>query len=393
MLTALLTPAKLRKKVTFRSPVITQVSPSPEPESDTESNTSSTYAEAGTDDELDEAMAIAESSDWTREEDRIICLRKAEGESWAEIGQELDRGRRQCQLRYRALCAHAKELGLAKDMLAKLYIDDDAAADTDTNTDAAEESASDSTKKKKKKKKKRVRSKSKKSEDSDMDTDAAAESDSDNTIKKKKKKKRARSKSKKSETPVTKSKPRGRSKTRNKSKSKSKKREKDPSPSSSSSNGEESDSEPEPVVVVVEKKKKRRSSKRGRSKSNTKTKKREASPEPEPEPELEPEPEPEHVLPYNPSYNYNPVEEDFTTEYWAQRQYIYDTLHSTRYPGQKLLRPDRFYSASDCRVLAGLEAKYRADKWLHIQADFCNATGRMVAADVLRAKFYEDGEE
>lgn len=81
---------------------------------------------------------------------------------------------------------------------------------------------------------------------------------------------------------------------------------------------------------------------------------------------------------------------DPEAEYWAQRRYIYDTQYSIMYPDQKVLRPDRFYSESDCRVLAGLEARYRANKWLYIQADFCNATGRMVEAEILKAKFYED---
>ncbi|KAI0193954.1 hypothetical protein EV127DRAFT_504706 [Xylaria flabelliformis] len=83
-------------------------------------------------------------------------------------------------------------------------------------------------------------------------------------------------------------------------------------------------------------------------------------------------------------------DDDPEVEYWAQRRYIYDTLHGEMYPDQKVLHPDRFYSESDCRVLAGLEARYRANKWLHIQADFCNATGRMVEAEILKAKFYED---
>ncbi|KAI1193816.1 hypothetical protein F5X97DRAFT_312902 [Nemania serpens] len=83
-------------------------------------------------------------------------------------------------------------------------------------------------------------------------------------------------------------------------------------------------------------------------------------------------------------------EADSDAEYRAQSSYIYGTVYGTLYPDQKALRPDRFYSESDCRVLAGLEARYRAHKWLLIQADFRNATGRMVEAEILKAKFYED---
>ncbi|KAI0426161.1 hypothetical protein F5Y09DRAFT_345948 [Xylaria sp. FL1042] len=82
-------------------------------------------------------------------------------------------------------------------------------------------------------------------------------------------------------------------------------------------------------------------------------------------------------------------EVDMVAEHWAQRRYLYDTMYSEMYPDQKVLRPDRFYSESDCRVLAGLEARYRANKWLYIQADFCNATGRMVDGKILKAKFEE----
>ncbi|KAI0514425.1 hypothetical protein F5B22DRAFT_647737 [Xylaria bambusicola] len=82
--------------------------------------------------------------------------------------------------------------------------------------------------------------------------------------------------------------------------------------------------------------------------------------------------------------------DDEAQEYYESRRYQADTVYAQMYPDQKTLKPDRFYSESDCRVLAGLEARYRANKWLHIQADFCNATGRMVEAEILKAKFDEE---
>ncbi|KAI0157232.1 hypothetical protein GGR57DRAFT_60558 [Xylariaceae sp. FL1272] len=82
-------------------------------------------------------------------------------------------------------------------------------------------------------------------------------------------------------------------------------------------------------------------------------------------------------------------EYDHAAEIQASRRYQYDNMFSWMYPDQKRLRPDQFYSESDCRVLAGLEARYRANKWLHIQADFYNATGRMVEGEILKAKFYQ----
>jgi hypothetical protein len=77
--------------------VTTEVSPEPEhaPSPEDDSDISSTCADAGTDEELDELTATAEnkrkmsttdaSSDatpeWTREEDRILCVRKSEAKS------------------------------------------------------------------------------------------------------------------------------------------------------------------------------------------------------------------------------------------------------------------------------------------------------------------------
>ncbi|KAL7625783.1 hypothetical protein AAE478_005006 [Parahypoxylon ruwenzoriense] len=58
---------------------------------------------------------------------------------------------------------------------------------------------------------------------------------------------------------------------------------------------------------------------------------------------------------------------------------------------RKRLRPDGLWSEEDCRILSILEARYNADKWLHIQAEFANLTGRMVDAQLLQYKFEEPG--
>ncbi|KAI0120136.1 hypothetical protein GGR51DRAFT_554170 [Nemania sp. FL0031] len=312
------------KGVTFHSPVITGGVPEPGDLSPLGSNsdTESTRAEAGTDEELDgelgdelddpsfensktegkrEKMSSAdESSDaapeWTRDEDRIIFMRKSQGKSWAEIGKELERGRRECQQHYRMLRSHAKELGITTDSLAKLYIEEEEekAKPSKGSKDKSKNKSKNSDEDQSDKTKKDAKGKAKAKD--------ATKSDSKSESKKKKNKKAA------SETSAS-----------------------DPDPES----GSDSDS---------------------KSSSNEEEKE----------------------------------EEDAVAEYWAQRRYLYDTVYGQMFPDQKVLRPDRFYSESDCRVLAGLEARYRANKWLHIQADFCNATGRMVEAWVLEAKFNED---
>lgn len=309
--------------------MITEAEPGPELEPkypyppEQGSDIDSTCAEVGTSDEDDddqvhklaspvedrdkatpkEKMSTTdESSDaapeWTREEDRIICVRKSEAKSWAEIGKELERGKKECQQRHRMLSSHARELGITTEKLARLYVDED------------EEKA-------------KARSKSKKSgKGKDKDKDKDEDED----------KRESKAKGGKGKGKSKKGAAKSDSKPDTKSKSKKERNRKKVDSDSDSDDEEEEDEEEE-------------------------------------------------------------VEEDAgdtEAEYWAQRRYIYESLYRDMYSEQKALRPDRFYSESDCRVLAGLEARYRANKWLYIQADFCNATGRMVEAEILRAKFYED---
>ncbi|KAI1738500.1 hypothetical protein F4680DRAFT_182373 [Xylaria scruposa] len=337
MLSTMFGPAWPRKKVTFHSPVATEVSPELQYSSDNNSDTASTCAVVGTSNTLknsasarskaknkgkEKMTTIDDSSDaapeWTREEDRTICIRKSEAKSfvynilyllsfrkvlarsatdrtyhtrWAEIGKELKRGRRECQQRHRALSSHAKELGITTTKLAKLYIEE---GNGGGNGDDS------------------------KSKKSSKDRNEGKTKNSNKTAEKSKAKHGGKSKDISNYDFKPEASPKSKKK-------KYKKRAPDSDSSSDSSSDEDEDDDDDPEV-----------------------------------------------------------------EYWAQRRYIYDTLYGGMYPDQKVLRPDRFYSESDCRVLAGLEARYRANKWLHIQADFCNATGRMVEAEVLKAKFYED---
>ncbi|KAI0810646.1 hypothetical protein GGR55DRAFT_118593 [Xylaria sp. FL0064] len=291
---------KPQKKVTFRSPVISEASSaSKNTPSEDNSDIVSTCAEAGSEDEIDELtsfvaeakekakeeMAVTDASSeaapqWTRKEDRLICIMKAKEKSWAEIGKALGRHRRECQYRHRELLAHAKQLGILTKELASIYID--------KNKKSNEENGDDKSKDKDKDKAKQ-----------DGDPNSEAEDKGKKSKDKKDKNKKGASTS--------------------------------DSSSISENGGEETESE---------------------------------------------EDEEED-------------EENLAAEFWAQRRFLYDTMFGDMYPDQKVLRADRFYSESDCRVLAGIEARYRANKWLHIQADFCNATGRMVAAEILKAKFEE----
>lgn len=53
------------------------------------------------------------------------------------------------------------------------------------------------------------------------------------------------------------------------------------------------------------------------------------------------------------------------------------------------LKPDDNWSREDCEILEMLEARYREQKWLSMQASFYNMTGRMIRADLIERKLLE----
>ncbi|KAN0103227.1 hypothetical protein V8E51_011540 [Hyaloscypha variabilis] len=55
------------------------------------------------------------------------------------------------------------------------------------------------------------------------------------------------------------------------------------------------------------------------------------------------------------------------------------------------LIPDRVWTQDDCEILEWLAHQYENNKWLHLQADFYNWTGRMVIAEIIEQKFKDDG--
>ncbi|KAI2623155.1 hypothetical protein GGR54DRAFT_38520 [Hypoxylon sp. NC1633] len=63
------------------------------------------------------------------------------------------------------------------------------------------------------------------------------------------------------------------------------------------------------------------------------------------------------------------------------------------YPNKQVIKPDKFWSKRDCKALGALEARYRQDKWLHIQAEFANIVGRSIEGEILQAKFEESGRK
>lgn len=70
-----------------------------------------------------------------------------------------------------------------------------------------------------------------------------------------------------------------------------------------------------------------------------------------------------------------------------QKRYWRKRINSHLYPALIEPEPDAHFAKSDCEVLASMDSKYKASRWLEMQANFYNVTGRMVPLEVIRDKF------
>jgi hypothetical protein len=80
---------------------------------------------------------------------------------------------------------------------------------------------------------------------------------------------------------------------------------------------------------------------------------------------------------------------DHDTEREEQKRFMYHEYWSEMYPAQKMYKSDKFWSEDDCKVLAVIEAKDKALKYKRIQAEFFNATGRMISDEVIKFKMQQ----
>ncbi|KAK6216235.1 hypothetical protein LQW54_003809 [Pestalotiopsis sp. IQ-011] len=78
--------------------------------------------------------------------------------------------------------------------------------------------------------------------------------------------------------------------------------------------------------------------------------------------------------------------DDSEGEREEQKRFLYHEYWSELYPKQKTYEPDRHWTEGDCKVLAVIEAKDEALKYKRMQADFFNATGRMVSEEIIKHK-------
>lgn len=65
---------------------------------------------------------------------------------------------------------------------------------------------------------------------------------------------------------------------------------------------------------------------------------------------------------------------------------MHNHIDSVLYPSTIFPEPDEYFTQRDCDVLAAIDSKYKQGKFLEMQANFCNATGRMIPLGVIKDK-------
>ncbi|KAI9158799.1 hypothetical protein HJFPF1_06797 [Paramyrothecium foliicola] len=75
-----------------------------------------------------------------------------------------------------------------------------------------------------------------------------------------------------------------------------------------------------------------------------------------------------------------------SSERRRQDRYLRKHIWSRLYPSSVRPRPDDYFDEADCAVLAAVHGRHTHARWLEMQANFYNATGRMVPLDVIRAR-------
>ncbi|PHH81173.1 hypothetical protein CDD80_5 [Ophiocordyceps camponoti-rufipedis] len=67
-------------------------------------------------------------------------------------------------------------------------------------------------------------------------------------------------------------------------------------------------------------------------------------------------------------------------------RYLHNHIRRDLYPSEINPEPDEFFGEHDCDVLASVHSRHEQAKWLEMQANFVNATGRMIPLWVFRDK-------
>lgn len=69
-----------------------------------------------------------------------------------------------------------------------------------------------------------------------------------------------------------------------------------------------------------------------------------------------------------------------------EMRYLQDHIYADLYPAAIHPEPDAYLSKRDCELLAAIDSKQKCSRWLEMQANFFNVTGRMVPLDAIRAR-------
>ncbi|KAJ3520279.1 hypothetical protein NM208_g13775 [Fusarium decemcellulare] len=76
-----------------------------------------------------------------------------------------------------------------------------------------------------------------------------------------------------------------------------------------------------------------------------------------------------------------------------EMRYLQDHIYKELYPPEIHPEPDAYFGKRDCDLLATIDSKYKRSRWLEMQANFFNVTGRMVPLEAIRAKCERAEEE
>jgi hypothetical protein len=69
-----------------------------------------------------------------------------------------------------------------------------------------------------------------------------------------------------------------------------------------------------------------------------------------------------------------------------QMKYLQEHIYGAMYPPYIHPQPDAYLGKRDCALLATIDSKYKRSRWLEMQANFYNVTGRMVPLESLKAR-------
>ncbi|KAH7263896.1 hypothetical protein B0J15DRAFT_257427 [Fusarium solani] len=70
----------------------------------------------------------------------------------------------------------------------------------------------------------------------------------------------------------------------------------------------------------------------------------------------------------------------------ADMRYLQDRVYKLLYPPEIHPEPDENFCKKDCELLGSIDSKYKKNRWLEMQANFFNVTGRLIPLELIRAK-------